>query len=307
MDAPKVIFRNFRPTNNHPAATGQPELPYIYTPQENQIWVGPANSYHHELIQRTPELQESYSRWRGEQAPYLSRPDHVHGRLTWPDRTIYVYDEFKGTKRQEHGPALEAGLGGTLENKANENVDSEDLWLSFVTAALDVQDQGFNLEGVDHDELYPPRNQSDFYSHPVFYDATNRVVYKGARGQYHTDAIVQHPDLHARYHGFSIFDHPPDMYTGRINYPANELKWYEGPPTDAEKHEVATALGAQPWEPSPIDENDLWSDEPSPPIGSPSTADLHFSPIRHNESNTYASWSIEEPLETTFSRIWNRR
>lgn len=56
----KVLFNNFRPEMKHPPGKDGPEMPFIYDPEGGIVHLGPPNSFHWELIGRTPELKSQY-------------------------------------------------------------------------------------------------------------------------------------------------------------------------------------------------------------------------------------------------------
>jgi hypothetical protein len=106
----RVLFNNFRPEMNHPQGPTGAELPFVYDPNDDLVHLGPPNSYHVELIHRTPELRTQYP---GDlaTAPFLENKDHVHGRMTWPAKETIFY----GNPDPTHMESINAGLGATTK------------------------------------------------------------------------------------------------------------------------------------------------------------------------------------------------
>lgn len=101
----RPLLVKFTPPNSHPSPQG-PELPYIYAPEHDRIFIGPVNSFHNDLIYHTPELRESYN-YDGS-APFLNAPkDHVHGRILWNQKTLTAYGQ--------KDPALVAQIAAALK------------------------------------------------------------------------------------------------------------------------------------------------------------------------------------------------
>ena len=95
--------------NPQPGPNGA-ELPVIYVPEHDTVYLGPANAYHWELINRSKALKSLYnqdSAWK--QAPGLTPEgtDHIHGRMTWPDKEIHI---IGGTPHTELLPRIYKAL-----------------------------------------------------------------------------------------------------------------------------------------------------------------------------------------------------
>jgi hypothetical protein len=95
-------------------------MPFIYDPADGIVHLGPPEAYHHELIARTPELKTQYPPLT--KAPFLERPEHVHGRMTWPGKQTVVF----GDHTPERIAELNAALGSTP--KENPALADDDLW-----------------------------------------------------------------------------------------------------------------------------------------------------------------------------------
>lgn len=113
-EKPRVLYNKFTPQNSHPPtdARGTATLPFIYDPSDDIVHLGPANSYHWELIQRTPELRVQYPMDKAYQGfSALSVPSHLHGRLEWPAK----HTDFMGltSDNKHHRDAVNAALGAT--------------------------------------------------------------------------------------------------------------------------------------------------------------------------------------------------
>lgn len=108
---PRVLFNNFRPEQRHPPGPNGDELPFTYDPDDNIVHLGPANAFHWELIQRTPELrakypmEDAYKQFSG-----IAVPHHLHGRMEWPAKRTH----FMGlTSDNDHRDIVNAALGAT--------------------------------------------------------------------------------------------------------------------------------------------------------------------------------------------------
>lgn len=111
-DKPRVLFNKFRPEQAHKRGPKGDELPFIYDPTDNVVHLGPPNSFHWELIQRTPELQAQYpmdDAYTG--MPALMAPSHLHGRMEWPGKVTH----FLGLNADntQYRDATNAALGAT--------------------------------------------------------------------------------------------------------------------------------------------------------------------------------------------------
>jgi hypothetical protein len=86
-DKARVLFQKFRPNQTHPPGRSGPDMPFIYDPHQDTVFLGPPQSYHWELLRHVPELAGQYPKdqdWT--KAPFLVNPEHVHGRMTWPGK-----------------------------------------------------------------------------------------------------------------------------------------------------------------------------------------------------------------------------
>lgn len=103
----RPLMIKFTPPNSHPSPQG-PELPYIYAPEHDRIFIGPVNSFHNDLIYHTPELRDTYG-YDDPNAPFLRAPkDHVHGRIMWNQKTMTAYG-------RNHDPALLEQIADALK------------------------------------------------------------------------------------------------------------------------------------------------------------------------------------------------
>ena len=113
-EKPRVLYNKFRPEMIHPPTNtqGKADLPFIYDPQDNIVHIGPPNSFHWELIQRTPELRVQYPMDRAYAGMAAGwNENHLHGRLTMPDKIT----DFMGLRpsNDHHRDAVNAALGAT--------------------------------------------------------------------------------------------------------------------------------------------------------------------------------------------------
>jgi hypothetical protein len=110
----RVLYNKFNPENTHPPtdADRTASLPFTYDPEANVVHLGPPNSYHWELIQRTPELRAQYPMDQAyQQFSGMLVPKHLHGRMTWPDK----HTDFMGLTNDNahHRDTVNAALGAT--------------------------------------------------------------------------------------------------------------------------------------------------------------------------------------------------
>jgi hypothetical protein len=91
----KPLMIQFKNNDPHPKGPEGPELPYIYAPEHDRIFVGPANTYHWDLIQHTPELRAVYGDENYKNgAPFKNAPEgHIHGRILWNPKKMVAYDQ----------------------------------------------------------------------------------------------------------------------------------------------------------------------------------------------------------------------
>src|SRR3954462_105298 len=133
---------------------------------------------------------------------------------------------------------------------------------------------GYRLEQVpghvmdmgNHDQIYP----SPAGTRPVFWDEQNGVAYEGGAGQYHTDAITEHPELKARFGYDTIHSPPPGIYMGRKQmFTSPTVAWYRRP-KDEHIQGVHDTLGAQEEQEDDYDWSDQTpSESPTPQLPSP--------------------------------------
>lgn len=110
-DKPRVLMTKFRPDPVHPRGLSD-ELPFIYDPNDNIVHLGPAQSYHWQLINQAPELKPQYDMNRAFQgAPFAQNPNHLHGRMEWPSKNIYYYNSSNPEVNQLRDKVSQ-GLGG---------------------------------------------------------------------------------------------------------------------------------------------------------------------------------------------------
>lgn len=112
-DKPRVLYNRFRPEMTHPPAQGGVDtLPFIYDPNDDIVHLGPPNSYHWELISRTPELRVQYPMDKAyHQFSALAVKHHLHGRLELPAKRT----DFMGvtSDNMHHREAVNSALGAT--------------------------------------------------------------------------------------------------------------------------------------------------------------------------------------------------
>jgi hypothetical protein len=92
-DAAKLIYKKFRPTVDHGKGPSGPELPWIYVPEHDTVYLGPPGAYHWDLINSSKALKGLYDPDDSWTAPPGFTPAgdmHVHGRMTWPDKKLAV-------------------------------------------------------------------------------------------------------------------------------------------------------------------------------------------------------------------------
>jgi hypothetical protein len=134
-ELPRVIYNKFTPKNVHPRTNveGTATLPFVYDPADKIVHLGPANSYHWELIQKTPELRVQYPMDRAfQEFSAMSVPHHLHGRLEWPAK----HTDFMGLTADNihHREAVNSALGATTKPER----DWGDVFSSTITEGLNV-------------------------------------------------------------------------------------------------------------------------------------------------------------------------
>lgn len=103
----RVLFQKFKPTQVHPGN----DMPFIYEPNLDTVFLGPPGTYHWDLLRKTPELKDQYpaeAAWT--KAPFLVNTNHMQGRMTWPGKEISFYGNIPPEVQQR----IAAGLGGTI-------------------------------------------------------------------------------------------------------------------------------------------------------------------------------------------------
>lgn len=103
----RVLFQKFKPTQVHPGN----DMPLIYEPKLDTIFLGPPGTYHWDLLRKTPELKDQYpadEAWT--KAPFLVNTEHMQGRMTWPGKEISFYGSIPSELQQR----IAEGLGGTI-------------------------------------------------------------------------------------------------------------------------------------------------------------------------------------------------
>lgn len=134
-DGARVLYNNFRPDPVHPKGPEGPDMPFVYDPADDIVHLGPAQSYHWNLIQKTPELRSQYP---VDQAylgpPYASNRAHLHGRMAWPSKNISFYGASPEETEVNQYPDLSPykdrvtqGLGGQVVSDMGANSDWEHL------------------------------------------------------------------------------------------------------------------------------------------------------------------------------------
>lgn len=122
--AARVLLNNFRPNMNHPKGPNGTEHPFIYDPADDIVHLGPANSFHWELVDRTPELKSQYNMKNKLQgAPFRFTDTHVHGRMEWPGKIVHYYGSPEPEVRQTVNDALGA------REAPQDNLNESQLWL----------------------------------------------------------------------------------------------------------------------------------------------------------------------------------
>lgn len=94
---PKPALFNFRPDGRHPKGKGGVnELPWIWIPGQDRIFLGPPNSFHTELIQRFPTIWQHYGESAEEAAKNYAANRHpegsLQGRVEWPKRRVHMFN-----------------------------------------------------------------------------------------------------------------------------------------------------------------------------------------------------------------------
>lgn len=100
-DKAKLIYKKFTPNQDHKPGPNGPELPFIYVPEHDTVYLGPPNSFHWDLIDSSKALKSLYdpkAAWT--QAPGFTPEgsSHVHGRMTWPNKEVHI---IGGTTRAQ--------------------------------------------------------------------------------------------------------------------------------------------------------------------------------------------------------------
>jgi hypothetical protein len=106
--AARVLYNKFSPDPVHPRGENkEPILPFIYDPQEDVVHLGPANAWHWQLLQKTPELRDAYEGEWDQPAWQATDLKHVHGNMEWPSKNITF---FNGEPEQQE--EIIQALGG---------------------------------------------------------------------------------------------------------------------------------------------------------------------------------------------------
>jgi hypothetical protein len=114
----KLIYKKFQPTVDHGKGPAGPELPFIYVPEHDTVYLGPPGAYHHDLIASSKALKEMYDPDKAWKEPAGLTPegvDHVHGRMSWPEKILHVI----GTPDEQYIPRIEDALEATYEPVGN--------------------------------------------------------------------------------------------------------------------------------------------------------------------------------------------
>jgi 2'-5' RNA ligase len=107
--AARVLYNKFRPDPQHPRqGEKEPLLPFIYDPEEDVVHLGPANAYHWQLAQRTPELKDAYEGDWNQPAFQAQSAGHIHGNMEWPSKHVTF---FNGEPDQQE--SIIQALGGS--------------------------------------------------------------------------------------------------------------------------------------------------------------------------------------------------
>lgn len=88
--ATNLIYKKFKPTIEHPKGAGEADLPFIYAPEHDTVFLGPPGSYHWDLINSSRALKDQYDeneKWKG--APFVVHRKHLHGRMEWPSKQLH--------------------------------------------------------------------------------------------------------------------------------------------------------------------------------------------------------------------------
>lgn len=91
----QVIIQKFTPNMIHPKGLGGTEVPFVYSPQHDTVFLGPNNTHHTELIRHTPELRELYGAGDEGAMAYMQgrHPEGVLlGRMGWPSRKLHFFN-----------------------------------------------------------------------------------------------------------------------------------------------------------------------------------------------------------------------
>lgn len=156
--AARVLYNEFKADPVHPRDPGEkePQLPFIYNPDEDVVHLGPAGAYHWQLITKTPELRQHYQGdW--EQPAFQAQQEqvedeypasHVHGNMAWPSkRTTFLNGDpaTEGKIRQALGaPEPEPDASHwDFQSKVDLNQVAERIYQS----AVDGSGSALNLHG----------------------------------------------------------------------------------------------------------------------------------------------------------------
>lgn len=92
-DKAKLIYKKFTPTVDHGKGTSRNELPFIYVPDHDTVYLGPPNAYHWDLINSSKALKDIYDpdkAWKDAPGFTPEGHGHVHGRMTWPEKKLHI-------------------------------------------------------------------------------------------------------------------------------------------------------------------------------------------------------------------------
>lgn len=92
-DTANLIYKKFQPEISHGKGLNGPELPFIYVPEHDTVYLGPPDAFHWELINRSKALKDLYNpddAWKAAPGFTPAAVTHIHGRMTWPSKDIHV-------------------------------------------------------------------------------------------------------------------------------------------------------------------------------------------------------------------------
>lgn len=122
-DKAKLIYKKFQPTVDHAKGPSGPELPFIYVPEYDTVYLGPPGAYHHDLIASSKALKDLYDpdkAWKMPPAFTAEGINHIHGRMTWPEKDLHILGGIT-----DESKALVPRIAEALDANVPTNLDEE--------------------------------------------------------------------------------------------------------------------------------------------------------------------------------------